>query len=64
MAEENEIYLEDDLGEMGENSRISVEQVEAVVESIDKKLAANPDDKVLKKKAKEFKKDILPRKQN
>ena len=35
VAEENEIYLDDDLGEMGENSRITSEQVEAVVESIE-----------------------------
>lgn len=63
VAVENEIYLDDDLSEMGENSRITAEQVEAVAESIDRKLSENPDDKVLKKKAKEFKKDILPRKQ-
>ena len=63
VAEENKIYLDDDLSEMGENSRITAEQVEAVVESIERKLTENPDDKVLKKKAKEFKKDILPRKQ-
>ena len=62
VAEENQIYL-DDLEETGENSRITASQVKAVVESIDKKLTENPDDKVLKKKAREFKKDILPRKQ-
>ena len=62
VAEENEIYLDEDLEEKGENRRISASQVEAVVESIDKKLADNPQDKALKKKAKEFKKDILPRK--
>lgn len=62
MAEENQIYLDDDLEETGENSRITASQVEAVVESIDKKLTENPDNKVLKKKAGEFKKDILPRK--
>lgn len=48
---------------MGESNRITAAQVEAVVESIDKKLAENPADKVLKKKIKGFKKDILPRKQ-
>ena len=48
--------------ELGENSRITSEQVEAVVESIDARLAETPDNKELKKKAKEFKKDILPRK--
>ena len=56
-------YLEDDLEETGVNSRITTGQVEGVVKSIDKKLAKNPMDKKLKKKAKEFKKDILPRKQ-
>lgn len=63
VAEENEICLDDDLSEMGENSRITAEQPETVVESIDRKLSENPDNKVLKKKAKEFKKDILPGKQ-
>lgn len=63
VAEENEIYLDDDLGEMGENNRITAKQVEAVVESIDRKLSEKPVDKVLRKKEKEFKKDILPRKQ-
>ena len=63
VAEENEIYLDDDLSEKGENSRITKGQVEAVVEIIDRKLSQNPADKELKKKAKEFKKDILPRKQ-
>ena len=63
VAEENSIYLEQDLEEVGEESRISAEQVAAVVEKIDKKLEENPKDKALKKKAKEFKKDILPRKQ-
>lgn len=63
VAEENEIYLDEDLEEKGENSRITASQVEAVVKSIDEKLVDNPQDKVLKKKAREFKKDILPRKQ-
>ena len=63
VADENRIYLDEDLEETGENSRITASQVEAVVESIDKKLAENPKDKTLKKKAREFKKDILPRKQ-
>lgn len=62
VAEENEIYLDDDFSEMGENSRITAKQVEAVVESIDRKLTESPTDKGLKKKAREFKKDILPRK--
>jgi len=63
VAEENHIYLDDDLEEKGENSRITSEQVAAVVESIDKKLEEKPTDKILKKKSREFKKDILPRKQ-
>ncbi len=62
VAEENKIYLDEDLEELGENSRITAEQVEAVVESIDARLADNPQDKELKKKSREFKKDILPRK--
>ena len=63
VAEENGIYLDDDLEEKGEKNRITAEQVASVVETIDKKLAEIPEDKVLKKKAKEFKKDILPRKE-
>ena len=55
--------MEEDLGEKGENTRITAEQVAAVVESIDKKLEENPKDKVLKKTARDFQKDILPRKQ-
>lgn len=62
VAQENQIYLGEDLEELGVNSRITTEQVEAVVESIDAKLAENPQDKKLKKKSHEFKKDILPRK--
>lgn len=62
-AEENNIYLDEDLEEKGENSRITAEQVTAVVETIERKLEGNPKDKELKKKAREFKKDILPRKQ-
>jgi len=63
VAEENKIYLEEDFEETGENSRITAEQVASVVEIIDKKLNEHPEDKILKNKAKEFKKDILPRKQ-
>ena len=62
VAEENQIYLDEDLEENGENARITTEQVEAVVESIDKRLQQTPKDRVLKKKFREFKKDILPRK--
>ena len=35
---------------MGENNRITAKQVEAVVESIDRKLSEKPADKVLRKK--------------
>lgn len=56
VAEENEIYLEDDLEETGVNSRITTGQVEGVVKSIDKKLAKNPMDKKLKKKRRNSKK--------
>ncbi|MBR6316532.1 MAG: IS1182 family transposase [Lachnospiraceae bacterium] len=62
VAEENGIYLDEDLEELGEDSRITSDQISAVIDSIDRKLAADPDDKTLKKKSREFKKDILPRK--
>ena len=64
VAEENDIYLDKDLEELGEEERITSEQVEAVIESIDQKLAETPGDAVLKKKVREFKKDILPRKKS
>lgn len=63
VAEENEIYPDDDPEENGENSRITAQQVSAVVKSIEKKLEQTPKDKVLKKKVREFRKDILPRKE-
>lgn len=63
VAEENEIYLDNDLEEKGENNRITADQVAAVVHSIEKKLEETPKDRILEKKAKEFKKDILPRKE-
>ena len=62
VAEENDIYLEEDLEELGENSRITAAQVSAVVESIDKKLETEPNDKMLKKTARALKKELLPRK--
>ena len=62
-AEENQIYLDEDLEEKGENARITAEQVEAVIESIDQQLELTPEDRELRKKSREFKKDILPRKQ-
>lgn len=63
MAEENGIYLDEDLEETGERAQITSEQVAGVVKSIDKQLESNPEDKELKKKSSEFKRDILPRKQ-
>ena len=63
VAEENQIYLEEDLEENGGHTRITAEQVAAVVESIDRKLEKEPNNKQLKKKVRELKKDILPRKQ-
>ena len=62
VAEENQVYLDEDLEEKGENTRITAEQAEAVAESIDKRLKQTPEDRELKKKSREFKKDILPRK--
>ena len=39
VAEENDVYLDKDLEELGEEDRITSEQVEAVIESIEKKLS-------------------------
>lgn len=55
MAEENQIYLEEDLEEKGEHTRITAEQVAAVVESIDKKLEQESGNKQLKKNPKNLK---------
>ena len=44
VAEENGIYLDEDLEELGEDSRITSDQISDVIDSIDKKLAADPDD--------------------
>ena len=49
---------------VGKHTRITAEQVAAVVETIDKKKTERePKNKQLKEAAREFKKDILPRKQ-
>ena len=48
---------------VGKHTRITAEQVAAVVETIDKKPDREPKNKQLKDAAREFKKDILPRKQ-
>ena len=63
VAEENSIYLDEDLEEKGDDSRITAQQVAAVVESIDRKLEESPKNRTLRKTSREFKKDILPRKQ-
>lgn len=63
VAEENSIYLDEDLEEKGDGSRISAQQVAAIVESIDRKLEEAPENRTLRKTSREFKKDILPRKQ-
>ena len=64
VAEENQIYLEEDLEEKGEHTQITAEQVAAVVESIDKKLEQEPGNKQLKKKSKEFKRISFPGNRN
>lgn len=62
VAEENALYGDKDLEEMGEDGRISADQAAEIAEGISKKLEQNPADKRLKKHAGEFKKEILPRK--
>ena len=62
VAEENHIYLDDDLEELGEDHHLSSEQLEGIIESIDEKLSADPKNRALKKAARAFKKDYLPRK--
>ena len=62
VSEENEIYLDRDLEELGYDERITAEQIEAIIESIDQRIAENPGDKDLKKISRKFKKDILPKK--
>ena len=61
VAEENAIYLDDDLEEMG-GEPLTSEQLNGVIESIDARLKDDPKDKDLKKVSRKFKKDFLPRK--
>ena len=61
VAEENAIYLDDDLEELG-SEPITSEQLEGVVESIDTRLKDDPKNKDLKKVSRKLQKDFLPRK--
>lgn len=61
VAEENAIYLDNDLEELG-NEPLSSTQLQGVVDSIDSRLKQTPKDRSLKKAARKFKKDFLPRK--
>ncbi|MDO4207954.1 MAG: IS1182 family transposase [Lachnospiraceae bacterium] len=62
VAEENDIYLDEDLEELGETQSLTSQQLEGVIESIDEKLSSDPKNRQLKKTARVFKKDLLPRK--
>lgn len=59
---EQESYQGNDLEEMGERSRLTVEEVEQAAAAIDRKLETEPGNRELKKKSKLFRKDFLPRK--
>ncbi|MBQ1690511.1 MAG: transposase, partial [Firmicutes bacterium] len=61
VAEENAIYLDDDLEDLG-SEPITSEQLEGVVESIDTRLKDDPKNKDLKKVSRKLQKDFLPRK--
>lgn len=62
VAEENAIYLDEDLEELGAPASITSEQLRGVVESIDEHLQNAPRDRGLKKLSRRFRKDFLPRK--
>ena len=62
VAEENYIYLDEDLEELGENQTLTSHQLEGVIESIDAKLCSDPKNRQLKKTSRIFKQDLLPRK--
>lgn len=62
VAEENALYGDKDLEELGEEGRLTADQVADISDIISKKLEEQPGDKDLKKSAREFKRDILPRK--
>ena len=61
VAEENSIYLDDDLEEVG-GEPLTSEQLEGVIESIDHRLKDDPKNKELKKASRKFKREYLPRK--
>lgn len=62
VAEENALYGDKDQEELGEEGRLTADQVADISDIISKKLEEQPGDKDLKKSAREFKRDILPRK--
>ncbi|RKL61318.1 IS1182 family transposase [Thermoanaerobacteraceae bacterium SP2] len=61
--EENKLYGNKDLEELGEDATITAEQLEQAVKKIDERLAKEPKNKQLKKAAKKIKEDYLPRAQ-
>ena len=61
VAEENSIYLDDDL-EDHVCEPLTSEQLQGVVKSIDARLKENPKDRSLKKVGRKVEKDFLPRK--
>lgn len=61
VAEENSIYLDNDLEELGKEPLTSA-QLQGVIDSIDARLKGDPKDRRLKKASGKFKKDFLPRK--
>ena len=59
--EETDEYGDRNLEELGEGKPIDAKAIEEAVQRIDERLAANPDDKKLKKAKKLIEKDYLPR---
>lgn len=59
--EENDEYGERNLEEIGEEKPIDSKAIEAAVKRIDERLAANPEDKKLKKAKQAMETDYLPR---
>jgi transposase len=62
-AEKNEqaVYDDQDLEELGENCTITAEKLEEVVSRLEQKLEEEPKNKPLKKAVKKIRKDFLPR---
>jgi transposase len=60
-AAEDEEYGDQDLEEMGEDSAISSERLQEIVDDINKKLADNPKDRKLKSAQRKISKDFQPR---